>query len=370
MNQLDFLGPFYEQEHSHDDFVASVEGVMSSQSREFKVTAIPFSTSIDPELDFARYETKSLKLRLITTEKSLYLFDLEYKYRDGKHKRIESGKFYVYCHQKYKNVFVAISLESGSFIRRGLIRLLQSRFPLIVVGFLPQTRLNRMLSNYQEKHGYSDLIVTRATQRLRLSEEGTHRRVMPLMSWPDMSLSEAIEWIRDHNGWFQSVQFKAKRGRQIAVQVSLTRDGLVKCDDLFSQVWDDFVEPICKTHHENFNLFTKRSRRDNPDLLSKPLVVRFERDQFEDVEENKRFIQSMRSMHTTSVSVLHGNPYIHLGLIDYLDGSAFDLWVLDAQELIIVPQMHASIGSIQRLVNHVFDTYAEGEIVDYVSEGR
>ena len=51
----------------------------------------------------------------------------------------------------------------------------------------------------------------------------------------------------------------------------------------------------------------------------------------------------MQLLRGTSVSVLHGNPYVHLSILDYHDGSAFDLWVLDRQRLIIVPQLKASI---------------------------
>jgi hypothetical protein len=56
---------------------------------------------------------------------------------------------------------------------------------------------------------------------------------------------------------------------------------------------------------------------------------------------------------------------VHLSVIDYFDGSTFDLWVFDANQLIIVPQMKGSIPAIKRLVNHIFDTYAEGAIKDY-----
>lgn len=368
MTHLDFVNPFYERTHSRDDFVSAVEGVMSSQPRAIKATAIPFSTTLNPEIDFAAYATKNRKIRLIKKGEGLSLFELEYRFRDGTHTRTESGKFYVLSHVNFKNVFITVSIEPSSFVRRGLLPFLRSRFPLLVTGFLPQARLNRLLTTFRDKYLYSDLIVTRTTQRLRLSEEGTHRRIMPMMSWPEMSLVEAIDWIAEHDGWFQSVQFQAKRRNQVAMEASLTREGLVKCDNLLSQVWDAFVEPICKMHNENFNLFSSRGRRESPSLQARPLIVKFEDDQFEHVEENKRLIQAMRTMKTASVSVLHGNPYIHMGLIDYLDGSAFDLWVLDTRSLIIVPQMHSSVGAIKRLVNHVFDTYAEGDVADYASE--
>ena len=47
------------------------------------------------------------------------------------------------------------------------------------------------------------------------------------------------------------------------------------------------------------------------------------------------------------------------------DGSTFDLWVLSANRLVLVPQMKASIGAIKRIVSHVFDNYAEGHIGNF-----
>ena len=367
MTHLEFIKAFYERTHTRDSFVAEVDSVLGSRPREIKATAIPFSTARIPHTDFVRQTSKTRAIKLLKESEGVHLFEMKYTYKDGKHKRSDSGKFYIYEHPTYPHVFVAVSIEGGSFNRRGLLRFLRSQFPHVVVGFLPQARLNRLLGDFRSTYEFSELIITRATQRLRLPEEGTHRRVMPVMSWPDMALDEAIDWLVEHNGWFQSVQFEAKRDGRTMTQVSVTREGVVRCDYLFEQVWKAFVLPLCKMHHANFNLFSKRGRRENPELAARALTVKFEDERFEDVEENKKFIQAMRSMRTASVSVLHGNPYIHLGVIDYMDGSAFDLWVLDSRELIIVPQMHGSVGSIKRLINHVFDTYAEGEVADYTA---
>jgi hypothetical protein len=54
-----------------------------------------------------------------------------------------------------------------------------------------------------------------------------------------------------------------------------------------------------------------------------------------------------------------------MSVIDYFDGSAFDIWVLSSSQLVIVPQMKGTVPAIKRLVNHIFDSYAEGKIKDY-----
>ena len=73
----------------------------------------------------------------------------------------------------------------------------------------------------------------------------------------------------------------------------------------------------------------------------------------------------MAVMKKTSLSVIHANPYIHLSVFDYYDGSSFNIWVLSTDRIIIVPQLKASFQSVKRLVNHIFDCYCEGDIEDY-----
>jgi hypothetical protein len=367
MTRFDFIKAFYDGSHTRDSIVADVDSILASRPRELKVTAIPFSTARKPKVHFPAVVSDSRKVTLTSSADGLHQFDLRYTFKEGSHKQSESGRFFVYEHPAYPNVYVAITIEVGGFVRRGLLPFLRTQFPDVVVGFIPHARLKRLLGGFRANYEFSELIITRATQRLRLPEEGTHRRVMPMMSWPDMALDEAIDWLVEHNGWFQAVQFDAKRDGHTATRVSITRDGVIRCDYLFEQVFRAFVMPVCKMHHENVNLFSKRSRRDNPDLAARPLTIQFDEDRFDDPHENQTFIQAMRSLRTASVSVLHGNPYIHLGVIDYMDGSTFDLWVVDSRELIIVPQMYVSVGAIKRLVNHVYDTYAEGEVSDFAT---
>lgn len=186
-----------------------------------------------------------------------------------------------------------------------------------------------------------------------------------MVSWPKMDLNKAFNWVYQNNGWFQSLQFTALREKSPVAEVSITRQGVVRTDRLFSKVFNNFVLPVCKTIHENNVFFGNRSRRENLNLAARPLTIDFDIDQFSDPSENMKFIQALKRLNKSSISVLHGNPYIHLSVIDYFDGSSFDLWVLNSNQLVIVPQMKGSIISIKRLINHIFDNYSEGDIKEY-----
>ena len=70
-------------------------------------------------------------------------------------------------------------------------------------------------------------------------------------------------------------------------------------------------------------------------------------------------------MPDSSISKYHVNPHIHLSLVDYTDGSSYDIWVLASDQLTIIPQIRASGASLRRLVNYVFERIGEGRVEKY-----
>ncbi|HVC98994.1 MAG TPA: hypothetical protein VND64_35345 [Pirellulales bacterium] len=365
MARFDFVKAFYKSPHQRDNIVAEIDAVLSSRPRKLQVTAIPFSTGDSPISLFVARAKQHRKILLLASWPGLDFCELRYSFKSGDTEQSGKGRFFVYHHPDYPNVYIAITLDAGIFLSKGLRPFLRGLFPHIVVGFIPHARLRRMLRGFKEENQFSELIITRAAERWRLPEEGTHRRVMSLVKWPGMALGEALDQLVEHNAWFQSLQFEAKRIDFTAVRDSFARDGECRCDYHFEQVFRGFIQPACKIHHENFNLFSRRGRRENTNLDVRPLAITFDKAQFEDVEENHRLIAAIRSMRTASVSVLHGNPYLCMSVVDYFDGSTFDIWVVDDCQLVIVPQLYGSIGAIKRLVNHIFDSYAEGEVANF-----
>jgi hypothetical protein len=363
--KFDFITPFYNQNHNNKSLIEGLDSLLSSY--DLNVKSIPFSSERHPSKLFREISSKSRKIKILKKYDGIQLFQMTHSYKEGSETKEEKGDFFVYEHPEYNKIYVALTIESNNFFRRGILPFFENLYPHITMTFITHKKLRKLLEKFQIENQFSDLIVTRASHKFRLNEEGEgkNKKVFPAVSWPGMRLNEAFNWVYQNNGWFQSLQFTAKRRNFSAAEVSITRQGVVRATNLFSKVFESFVLPTCKTIHENIEFFGNRSRRYNRNLAAKPLAIDFGMDQFSNSSENMKFIQTLRSFNKASVSVLHGNPYIHLSVIDYFDGSTFDLWVLNSSHLVIVPQMKGSISSIKRLINHIFDTYAEGDIKDY-----
>ncbi len=98
---------------------------------------------------------------------------------------------------------------------------------------------------------------------------------------------------------------------------------------------------------------------------SEPTVLRFGRRVFGCGDRNRRCAEMIAKMADSSVSLYNVDSHMHLSLVDYMDGSSYDLWAVTSDRLVIIPQIRASGASMRRLVNHVFEGMGEGSIERY-----
>lgn len=366
VGKLDFLSAFYSEKHKAGNIVAALDALLSTENAD--VRAIPFGCE-DCSIDWLDGRIVSDKrVRLISRTEGLTDFHLEYTYKESGERKSGRGRFFVLKDHRYPNAFVALTIESSDFFQRALHPLIKGLYPKLITTFITHKKMRRLLEVFSNELGNREMVITRASQRLRYEEKDEKRHIVPMVSWPSLSLSEAFDWIYQQNGWFRSVTFEVREWHHTLASISFSRHGTVRADAMFCTAFNAFLIPVCKTIQENFEMFAHRARLERADLSATPLVIDFEANQFREIKENRRFIQAMRNLKTSSVSVLHGNPYVHLSVLDYFDGSAFDLWVLDASQIVIVPQLKASVAAIKRLINHIFDDYAEGRLANY-SEG-
>ena len=96
-----------------------------------------------------------------------------------------------------------------------------------------------------------------------------------------------------------------------------------------------------------------------------PTVVRFGRKIFGDKGRNRRRVNTIAGMPDSSISEYHVGRHIHLSLVDYMDGSSYDIWAVTSDRLVIMPQIRASGASLKRLVNHIFEHMGEGRVEKY-----
>jgi hypothetical protein len=213
--------------------------------------------------------------------------------------------------------------------------------------------------------GLNKVLINRASVKFRFHNQENSKRKMSAVIWPSLSLTEAFDWVQDNNSFFYSLNLKVMLAFGHEYSVSYTRRGCLATSRQFGIFYQNMLLPICKLICKNREFFGHRSRLDDVKREVRPLVVDFPLEPFRDKSENHKLIEAVETLPNASVSVIHGNPYIQLSIVDYCDGSTFDLWVLSTRRLILTPQLNGTVESISRVVSHIFDTFAEGNILDY-----
>jgi hypothetical protein len=230
---------------------------------------------------------------------------------------------------------------------------------VLYLTLLDQNRIKALLCDFAAKSGCDNLKVVQVSWRSRLDASDSR---LSSITWAHLGLDGAFAFAKEQNGWFNSLKLEARSGRQPPIEFSITRDGIIKTHGGFKTLHDNLIFPICQTVQQGFDLLKNRSRRTSPALRARPLTLDFGADVFKSTSDLVSLSDSIKTMDKASVSLMHNNPYLQLSIVDYIDGSTFDLWVVNPREMTIVPQMKATVPGIRRLINHIFESYAEGQV--------
>jgi len=370
MERFDFSRLLYDEANNRESLLRGLDSLVGTGP--YGVTIIPYASGQRPTDCFRAPHGNRRRFALIRSKYGVHLFKLVFvPRRKAPREPPVQGNFFVYEHPQFENIFVVLTVEESAFVQRALMPFVEQNYPRVYLPLISQERLSSLLHGFKMRYGYSDLSVVRASLRSRFMGEGQRREVIiPSVSWLNLGLEGAFRYAQEQDGWFSSLTFHALKGDRLCADVTIHRSGLIRSYVEFSNVFESLVLPVCKELWGNLKLFEGRSRRETESLQVRPLTVNFGTDLFVNAEENAKFIEAIRLLDKASASVLHSNPYVHLSLIDYIDGSTFDLWVLNPRELVIVPQLKGTVQAIRRLVSHIFDNYAEGNVVDFQGISR
>ena len=323
------------------------------------ICLIPFGST---EEIFSLFPKKRIPLHALTVlkqKKERAIYTLEVFHRNGSTLKIKRD-FILYKLPGFTYSYLMICIGNPDFLHRELKSFIKHYHREIILSFIKSHDLINLLEHYKTKNNLDEIVITRASQKIRYLGE----KKISSVTWPKSSLEDASRWLDGNDGFFKSLQYKALAiGREVS-NGFIDRQGAMRIERNFGKAYRYMVLPIVKYLESYIELFKNRGRRAN-DLEIRPLEINFKNEIFKEKSSNSDFIGILGILEDTSISVIHGNPYIHLSIMDYIDGSTCDLWVVNSQQILLVPQLHSTIGSLKRIVNHIYDYYAEGEIQEH-----
>lgn len=269
----------------------------------------------------------------------------------------EKGIAYVLSYQQKRNLDHVVS-----YLQRMLL-------PELCRVYLRTSEFRKGLNALVSSTGVT-LRVREHTSKSLIEDPDSHKRVRTNREWTDEDYAAVFEKLSENRRWLSSVRIEAHKNKRFLTGCKFWRDGDFACNHLFAGfqkgILPFFVDAIMSSR----SFFQKRGRSDSPTGRSRPIRITYSEDVFADKRQNYRLIRVLRSLPDTSLSVYHPNPYLHVGLLDYSDGSTYDVWVTTMTSILVVPKKKATTASFERLCNHICEDFEEGEVVEFESDYR
>jgi hypothetical protein len=287
--------------------------------------------------------------------------------------RQESGRFYIQRHSASVGAWLLITCESGDFETSVLRRAIKALRPRPTKPLLRTRQIQDILMAIAAVPGVSG--PPRATERVdfaphpRILQVGSRTRIESVFAgkaieadrrWTDVSIGEAFREAREAERWVTDATMAYWfHGRH--AHMKLTRRGQLVFDSTPLQVFWKAVDEVARLGLERIRFLRGRDRARETGFVSRPFAIEFAEPVFSSRERIASFHEAISGITHSNCTVLHGNPYFHAALVDYTDGSTYEVAILDASRITIIPQGRASARALQRFCVRVFSQVREGE---------
>ena len=279
-----------------------------------------------------------------------------------KHRVRISGRFVALRHPQEPLAWVVVTRDSGEFERRVLSRMLGAVRPRATRPLLRSDQIEDVFRHLSAFEGVRDLRLSQVGSRTRIQSEGAARAVEADRRWTDLSVTEAFSDARESGQWVVDASGTYDWGKVSSADVKVSQRGIVSFRKVVAPVFWPVLDLVSEKGSERYLFLKNRERSPENQFHSRPFNIDFTHPVLASPDQLRRLkIVLSKIPHVTCTS-LHGNPYFHAALVDYRDGSSYEIFVLSDSHLTVVPQGRSSVQALQRLCGKVFSDFREGSL--------
>jgi len=347
---------YWLYEHQHNDvgeFFSMISNIV--ENNRVKINILLITTQEDLLKEFHNWLPEKYRVESIN---NVPIFTIRLS-KEGH----QSIKVVFVRHPHNPTIYFALSdCKSGEF-KEIFTNFINKYFPTISRIFLTNNELYRIFHKIKEL-GYNVLVeFSVGKKRLSKTQKESYIR------YTNKPYAEVFDEMYQHDQWVQSIRYRADLilndgSSEISFRGTISRDCYFSAKKNISSLIHKIIPEaiqLASVRNEHLKLSAESAQEPKP----KPTVINFEENVFEDISKNQSYVDALAELPSCSVSEYHTNPYIHLSLVDYLDGSSYDIWVVSSDRMVIIPQFSASNASIRRVVNHIFERIHDGVVEKY-----
>lgn len=264
------------------------------------------------------------------------------------------------------SVFMAITFGGSTFTSRVLLPVIERGNPTI---FLPRITSKSVASVLHRAHKTETVSFEMKELAVRSRIENKRgKRVRSERMWTGESLEDVLTTLKERGQWIHSAAFlysltTDKKRRKCLGRISRTCNFKVSGD--FTWFYKNILMAAGEEVVSTIRFLSNRARSETPESAPRPIIIQYADPIFEDKAKHQKLSQSLKRFKRASVSVLHANPYFRATLVDFGDGSSYEVWVLSETRVIVTPQFRATSASLERVIDHILTDFGEGELKDF-----
>lgn len=281
-----------------------------------------------------------------------------------KEKEDISGQIYLIQHPDFKYVWILISDSGRKLFEKPIKFFLRSIRPHTSSPVLTTGQIENILRMLSTQPGLKDLRVTQMGQRSRINSEGATKQIESDRKWTDLGIVEAFEEAHETGQWISDISIGYTTHQFHEGYLKIGRYGDFVLKNLAQLAFDSFANMVAKYAEERFKFLKDRNRRKETNYTSRPFNVNFDYAALNSKEQILKLSKTLHQIPSTTCTVLHGNPYFHAVIVDYDDGSTYEILVLGDNHLTVIPQGRTTVRALQQLCSYVFSEFREGELSD------
>lgn len=273
------------------------------------------------------------------------------------------GRFSACRHPRFPLVWVMVTDADSTFLEKPLRSLLKRLYPRPVAPILRTPQLGALLTALASRPEATPLRITQVGSRARIRSAGAQKTVERDRRWTDVTVEEAFSDALDSGQWVTDVSASYPgRWAERPSHVRISRYSVMTFERAASVALAVMLDRVVEMASEWFQFLRNRERRAESQFHSRPFRIKFNHPALGTRDQIKLLATALRSLPSVSCTTLHGNPYYHAVMLDYSDGSTYEVLVADDSSITVLPQGRATVNSLQRLCSMVFSEFREGEL--------
>jgi hypothetical protein len=309
--------------------------------RRLKIYFVSFFSSTPAHIALAQSE-QSIR---IERKRDYWVGHLSEK-KQGKTLKLDFGIFSINA-----NAWTFFTLTESNWAENALLHLVRSLSPDFSLPYLSSADIRKLLQKTEEEEAVEISINKAIAYSYR--REGQ-------ISFKKEPFQDVFNRAEHDVMFIDKVDFSMYGKRSLHAFVA--RNGTAKfvsgdMDLFLSRILTALLNTSARIH----DVFQQSARRPGETNLS-PIDIDFGQSVFHGRDDNLLFLASLDQLSRSGIAVMHENPYVHVSLIDFLDGSSFDIFATSPNSVSIFPQVDSSAFSLNRLCNHIFENFREGAI--------